>query len=259
MRVEILLSALEGNVDEILSKLNFSTDVLFVNQTSKNHNYVINKQDYLVRVIETKTRGLARSRNIAFDNANGDILLLCDDDVTFVDNYEEIVLKAFKELPHADIIVFNIDRINTEWHRKAPFTKISRASRFRTYGSVGTAIKKESYLKYNLEFDENFGAGSCYSSGEDSILFRDANRKGLQIYTYPETIAIVDFSESTWRDTEYDKIVMDKGALIARSFPRPYSLFSMYMAYAMRKDGYGILKNYKLVMNGVKKYLRDKK
>ena len=257
MKLEILLSALEGNVEEILDKLNYSSDILFVNQTDKNRDYTIRKEVSDIRIIETNTRGLSKSRNIAFDNAKGDILLICDDDVTYSDDYEEKILEAFNILPDADIIVFNIDRINSEWHNDRKFSKVAKASKFRTYGSVRIAIKKESYFSNQLRFDEEFGAGSLYASGEDSILLRDAHKKGMRIYTYPATIASVDFSESTWRDTKYDKIVKDKGALIARAFPRPYFIFKLYMAYAVRKPGFNIFKNYRLISEGVSEYIRD--
>ena len=40
--------------------------------------------------------------------ASSDIVVLADDDVHYVDDYEEKIIKAFEEKPDADMIIFNI-------------------------------------------------------------------------------------------------------------------------------------------------------
>ena len=46
-----------------------------------------------------------------------DIILLCDDDVIYNDNYEKIVISEFKKHPDADLITFNLNSPN-RWIKK---------------------------------------------------------------------------------------------------------------------------------------------
>lgn len=46
------------------------------------------------------------------------------------------------------------------------------------------AFKLKSFQKNNIWFNVNFGTGSIYGSGEESLMLREANKKGLKIYEY---------------------------------------------------------------------------
>ncbi|WCM69758.1 hypothetical protein LZD60_14275 [Clostridium perfringens] len=64
---------------------------------------------------------------MALLNANADICILCDDDVVYVDNYVDIVKRAFEEVDDADVIVFNINRVNTKVrNQEKVFRKIKK-------------------------------------------------------------------------------------------------------------------------------------
>src|SRR5690606_14700533 len=127
---------------------------------------------YRVRMISTDQIGLTRSRNLAIAHASSEICILCDDDVTYYDDYEDTILKAFRELPDADIIVFDIDRFNIKGNVKR-ILKIRKVPQYKAYGSVRIAFKLKSLQQYNIWFDINFGSGGLYSSGEESILLRE--------------------------------------------------------------------------------------
>lgn len=259
MKVEILLSCLNGNIEKILQNINLQCNILIINQCDENSFEEFIYNNFKVRVINTTTRGLAVSRNIALTNSMGDLLLICDDDVSYKDGLVHIVQSSFKRIDKADIAIFDIERINHVGKDPKPIRKIKQSKRFRTYGSVRIALKASSIKEKNIRFDEQFGTGSLFVSGEDSIFLRDAQKKGLKVYLFPNTIAEVDFSISTWRNTEKEKILQDKGALLARAYPSFLFPFLLYMTYATRGYGLNYFKRYYYIKKGIKEYKRISK
>ena len=47
---------------------------------------------------------------MAIANANGDFCLICDDDERFFPTYVQDIIKAFQDLPQADVIAFQVQR-----------------------------------------------------------------------------------------------------------------------------------------------------
>lgn len=60
-------------------------------------------------------KGLTKSRNYAIKHSEADVCLLCDDDEVFSRNYEEGILTAYRDLPEADVIIFNIGNRPAHW------------------------------------------------------------------------------------------------------------------------------------------------
>ena len=86
------------------------------------------KKDLSIRRLIKKSvctgRGLSNSRNMALENAEDDICILCDDDVVYCDRYAELVEEALEKVPDADMMVFNIETIS-------PVQAVRRRSRRR--------------------------------------------------------------------------------------------------------------------------------
>lgn len=259
MKLEVLMSCMNQNNFDLTKKMNLTTDILIINQTNKNkyEERIVNGN--MQRMISNDQKGLSKSRNELLLNMNGDIGILCDDDVEYVKDYETIILKAFKELKDADIIAFNIDRINSKITHRKLMTKIRKAPRYKNYSSVQIAFKKEAFYKNNLFFNINFGAGGKYSSGEEALLLRKANRKKLKIYEYPVIIANVDDSNSSWFTGYDEKFFYDKGAWLKEAYPKTYFIFMWYFVfkffYKYKISVYKILKN---INNGIKGYKLNK-
>lgn len=235
MRLEVLVSCLNQTNLSIAEELNIKTDAVIVNQCNK-WAYTESKQSgYTLKMIHVKQRGLTQSRNMALSYASGDICILCDDDVKYVDNYDEIILQAFTDLPQADIIVFNINRKNYNGD-VAPIEKMKQAPFFKSYGSVRIAFRLKTIKKENIWFDFNFGAGSTHTSGEESLFLQQARKKGLSIWEHPAIIAEVDFSTSTWREGYNEKFFYDKGALLNAMYPRSRYLLQFYYVMRLRSS-----------------------
>lgn len=234
LELEVLVSCMNQKDYSLVKKLNLQTDGVIVNQTDKNSYTEINVKNNTFKFISSNQRGLTVSRNLALSYASKDICILCDDDVYYYPDYKRKILKAFEELPDADIIIFDIDRINYRGNAKL-MKKVKRAHPYKSYGSVRIAFRRQSIERNNIKFDVNFGSGSVYSSGEETIFLNDARKKRLNIYEYPTVIARVDFQESTWRQGYDEKFFYDKGALLANAYPSLKYLFIFYYLKTLRK------------------------
>lgn len=255
MKLEILMSCMNQNNFDLTDNMNLTTDILIINQTNENRYNERVKNGNMQRMISNTQRGLSKSRNELLLNMSGDIGIFCDDDVKYEKNYKESILEAFKKLKDADIIVFNINRINSKVSHRKPMQKIRRAPKYKNYSSVQIAFKKESFYKNNLFFNINFGTGSKYSAGEESLLLRLANRKKLKIYEYPVTIATVDDSTSTWFRGYNAKFFYDKGAWLREAYPKTYFIFAWYFIFKfLKKYNLSFVLIFKNIINGIKGY-----
>lgn len=221
---------------DIIKKSNIKSDVLIVNQTFEDSewNTKINKRD--IRVINTTTRGLSKSRNIALKNTNAEICLLSDDDEYFMNDCEERIVKAFDKLPYADVIAFKIKNLSKKLPKK--ICKIGKLKSLRL-SSVQLAFRTESIIKTNIEFDENIGAGTLYSSGEENKFLYDCLSKGLKIYYVPITIAFMKESSSSWFNGYNEEYFKNKGAItryfMGKRFSFLYGLYFIVTKYSLYK------------------------
>lgn len=235
MRVEVLVATMNRKNINFIEDMNIKSDSLIINQSNYNGYEEINKENFKIRMLSNNQRGLSRSRNQAILYSEADICLFADDDVVYENDYVETILKAFKELPDADIIVFETEMINYKGGIvREKLKKIRKAPKYKNYGSVRIAFRRESFIKNNIWFNLNFGAGSKFKAGEETLVLRDANRKGMKIYEYPLKIAKVDYSESTWFEGYNEKYFYDKGAFLAVAYPKLKYILKYYYIYKFR-------------------------
>lgn len=236
MKIEVLVATMHQKDYRLLEKMKINSNVLFINQSDINMYDEYNSNGYRVRMFSNTQRGLSKSRNQALLLAEGEVCLLADDDIEYKEGYREKVLKAFEKIPDADIIVFNTTMINYSGGvRRKEIKKIRRAPRYKNYGSVRIAFRKDSLLKNNIWFNIFFGAGSFFGSGEESLVLRAANKKRLKIYEYPESIAEVDYSVSTWFEGYNEKYFYNKGAFLEAAYPKCKYFLMYYFLIKFRK------------------------
>lgn len=214
MNVQVLVSAMNQTNHTLLEKMNIQTDAIIINQCDKNELEDFKYKETSIRFLSFAERGVGLSRNNALMRATGDICLIADEDVTYAEDYEGIIVKAFRETPEADIIVFNVPSTNP----KRPSYMISKKSRVRwfnclRYGAVRIAARTERLRETSVSFSLLFGGGAKYSAGEDCLFIADCLKKGLKIYANPAVIGHVSQEESSWFEGYTNKFFEDKGAL----------------------------------------------
>ena len=259
MRIQVLLSTVNQEDYSLLEKMNICSDAVVVNQCDREGVCQFDYKGYSITWVDSKERGLSRSRNLAINNSTGDILLLCDDDEILESNYVETISKAYLECKDADMIVFNLNLLDCTFSEKL-FDKPRRIKKRKTYGSVHLSFKRESVIKNQILFDVRFGTGSkTYLSCEDNLFGLEFSKKRLIRYTYPGIIGSVSYANSSWFTGYDERFFFDKGAFLVAGYSWKRHFYKWYYVLKFSKlsslSSREILKNLNRGMKGFKKGL----
>lgn len=220
MSVQVLLATMKQKNFDFLPDLNIQSDILIGNQADFNEVSETTYQGHQAKMYSFAERGVGLNRNNTLMRATADYCLIADDDMVYVDNYPELVEKAFAALPDADVIIFNLHEKNTVRYVNKSTYRV-RLHNFMRFGAARLAIKTESIHLAGIHFNLCFGGGTEHSNGEDTIFLHDCLRSGLKIYAVPEYIATLrEDSESTWFTGYTDKYLRDKGLVYSIMFRR---------------------------------------
>lgn len=199
MKIEVLVATMHQKDHSIVERMNIQTNCVVVNQSDKESYEQFELNENSVKFISNTERGLSRSRNTALKHASGDICIIADDDVIYYDDYARKVREAYKALPNADIIIFDVPKSDNLSQVK--FGNDIMKFNFRKamqINSVRITFKLASIKNKGISFNNIFGTGSIYSHGEENIFIKECWKKGLKIYYYPERIAEVNDHSSSW-------------------------------------------------------------
>lgn len=248
MNFQILISTVNSN---FLKKIkSIPAKYILINQydditaiTSKNYIYNFNE------------RGLAKSRNHAIKLAEADICLVSDDDLEYKKNIEAIILDAFLKNDDADIITFQVETPDGNMYKKyRPTPFWHRRKSIMSVSSVEIAFKMASVQRVGLKFDENFGLGSKFPTGEEVIFLTDALKKNLNILYIPIPI-VIHPAESSGKNYDNIALIEAKGAMFFRLFGYLGYVASALFAYKKHSFSPYSLRVFMFNMfSGIKKY-----
>ncbi|WP_298555149.1 glycosyltransferase family A protein [uncultured Algibacter sp.] len=193
VELEILVSTMNQNslsfLDSMFPYCDLSSlHILVVNQTKKGKE--LSSSSANIRVINSYEKGLSKSRNLAIENAVGNICLISDDDVQYVKGFQNIVAKAFEQYTEVSIIRFKIDTFSGQAYKKYPdsSTVLTTRKSIKSASSIEIGFRKKTIIKYNIKFNAMFGLGGIFPSGEEYLFLKDTLKKCLKVYFYNETI-----------------------------------------------------------------------
>lgn len=236
MKIEVLASAVEQNLTELVAKMNIHTDAVLVNQCGRYGYTEIPVSDGTVKCLSMPERGVGLSRNTALLHARGDICLFSDEDIVLKDDYEKEILRAYRELPDADMILVNVKVAparRTYWNED-----IHRVS-YRNYGrypAYSITAKQDALRRANVYYSVLFGGGAKYSNGEDSLFLRDCLKAGLKIYAHTVCIGEETERESTWFSGYHEKFFKDRGVLYHFLYGKMAFLLSFRFLWVHRTE-----------------------
>lgn len=237
MRIQVLVATMHQTDHSLLEKMNIQTDAIIINQCDRNDYEEFSYNGHTIRFISTIQRGLSRSRNMALSYADGDICLIADDDIRYVDGYESIVRNAFEKEPRADIIAFNAYMINDSSKRQRRIIEQNKeVAKHRYYSSVRLGFRLNKIQKIGLRFNELFGAGAPYCMGEESLLLREARKKGLRFFQNVAYVSEVDCSSSTWFQGCDANYYFNKGVFLGAAYGNTAWLFKWYFILQSRNE-----------------------
>lgn len=232
MKLEVLLSCMHQTDFSLVESSRLTGDVCIINQCDREDFSQMPTKRGMARMFSTRDRGLTRSRNMALEKSAADICLLCDDDEVFVPDYEEIITRAYENLPNADVIVFNMvgrpaslgNRV-----RRLHFPYTCRVSSWQI------SFRRRSLLDSGVRFDTLLGAGTGNGGEEELKFLTDCRRAGLRVYYVPEAIASVAQEVSTWFHGYTETYFENRGATTRYILGLPLALaYAVYYTVSKR-------------------------
>ncbi|ETD72654.1 hypothetical protein V757_03125 [Pelistega indica] len=259
MRFQILMATMHK---QKISDINWdekgiTSDVLLINQSDFSGRETSGK----IQMISTTDRGSSNSRNLAIDNALGDICLIADDDVKYLPGYEEKILAEFAKYPEADIITFQIQTPEgNKFNMGYPDVPMKHSWRsILKCASIEIAFRRDAINKAQLRLNKLFGLGSHYRIHDEIIFLKEALDKGLNLRYAPIPV-VIHPAESSGTDFN-DHLIYSKGAAFAKLFAYKAYAFNIVFSikkYALYKKNKSFWQFLALMNKGTADYLKGK-
>jgi len=238
MKLQVLMATmnvkteatLPAGIDELIKN---KVKCTLINQCSSQNDHLFVNQNKL-SVFSFFEKGLSKSRNRNLKLLTETIGLISDQDIHFKKGFQETIISAYKQYPDADIITFQIEdedgkllknyRKEAFWMNQRDIMKVS---------SVEITCKAASIRNNHLIFDEDFGLGAVFPTGEEAIFLSDALKKGLKILYLPLPIVIHPRDSSGYQFSNNKSLIRAKGAMFYRMFG--FSAYPISIIFAIKK------------------------
>ena len=224
--IEILVSTMNrSTLDFLISMFPFTHfsafSILVINQTTAEK--LLESQYPSVRVINSFERGLSKSRNLALDNAKGDLCILTDDDVVFTPDFEDSVIKAFNREPSIALASFRVKTPDGKLFKKYPQTRKIKLNHLDLFNiiSVEMVLNKKLVHAAGVRFNENFGIGAKFSMGEEALFVNELYSKKLKIVMEPQVLVFHPKVSTTTKISIEEKYYI-QGAVCTAIFKMGY-------------------------------------
>lgn len=255
MTLQVLVATMHQTDHSLLEKMNIQSDAVVINQCDRNEIERFTYKGHNILWMSLNERGIGLSRNTALMRSTADIVLFADEDVSYLDNYPQMVVSAFEKNPEADILLVDLEAVGAVKHHDKPYT-FRRVKWYNAmhYGAVHFACKRENLFAKGLSYNLLFGGGAKYSCGEDNIFLASALKAGLKVWAIPGYVGTVTHGESTWFQGYTDKYFYDKGVLMETIFgAKAYPLVTiLFLKNRGQSETYGLRKAIKKAFEGIK-------
>ena len=198
MKLSILLPTLgerEYEFRRLCDSLNIQVDkhlfeLIVVSQS--NHQKIKNileEFNFTHKHIQIDKRGLSHARNIGLKYVEGEYLLLSDDDAWYPDKVLEEIINSMDDL-NSDIVMYKIfDPISNQFYKD--YSKHSRKInniQLLKKSSIEMCFNLDKIHKEAIYFNEDFGLGAKYRSGEENLLLKSLLQKKYKAVYIDKTI-----------------------------------------------------------------------
>lgn len=261
MKLQTLAAAIDQTDYSLAEKLNLQTDALIGNQCDRTGTETITWRGQRITYLNAEDRGVGRNRNRLLDHAEGDFLILADDDMRFVEGYPAIAEQAIAACADADVYIFNLIEQKPRRYVNRKTARVGRRQ-YARYGAARLMLRRETIQRAGIRFSLDFGGGARYGSGEDTIFLRDCLDKGLKLCAVPYALAEIDQeAESSWFRGYNRKFFRDKGALYACLYPRIWwgMAFRFLLVHRKRfQDGLPLHQALMAMLSGGREYAAER-
>ncbi|WP_243388120.1 glycosyltransferase family 2 protein [Bacillus kexueae] len=186
--------------------------------------------------VRMNKKGLSIARNEGMKYVKGDIVTFSDDDCWYPpEAFANIVERIRRE--DAGAMCFQIfDPLCEQYYKDYGDREeqIDSIMRLFNVSSIEIFINLNKIDRKHVSFDERFGVGGIYPSGEENIFLTDLFKKGYQINYVPE-IVVYHKKKSLAQIKMNDNQIIGKGALFRRIFSPPVALI-LTIAFVLKKN-----------------------
>jgi glycosyltransferase involved in cell wall biosynthesis len=210
--IQVLIATMfkedRSEVIKLLDCMNIDSDCIVVSQCNKNATEQIYYKKHIIKIIYSTERGLSKSRNMALQYADADIVVIADDDMRYIDGYAQKIVDIHR-IYSDDVLIFQVIDLK----------KYPKKEKRMNFFLIHKIESREITMKLNsikiIKFNEYFGTGSSYfQCGEENIFLRDCINKRKKIKYIPVKIALpVENRPSTWFVGYNKKRFIDQGAI----------------------------------------------
>ena len=261
-RLQILVSAVNKDAGKLPETMKLESDAVIVNQiigedasSQEDLDEELCFGEHKAIILTRHEKGVGRSRNLAFDNADHEIIQFGDDDIVYDSGYADRIVSEFDAHPEADVLLFNVKaQPGRETYWNEDFAKISwkNYGRYPAYAICARRNKlRDSGVRYSLLF----GGGAPYMNGEDSLFLHDCLKAGLAVYRTDVAIGHELVGESTWFKGYTEKFFFDRGVLYHFLYGKMAVLLGFRFLFNNRQSmcaDMGLFKCFRLLVSGVR-------
>lgn len=190
----------------------------------------LKRKDFVI--YRTDTKGLSKNRNHALSKATATFLLISDDDVDYTQERLKAVIESFEQNPNMDILTFKYDSISAS--KSYPANRFSLKNPTKGYfvTSFEIALRRKNIIG-KIWFNENFGIGATFPSGEEDVFIKDCLESGLTGMFLPITITRHDGTTTSERNLKLSSRPQTKGAVFLHLHPKDW--FPRMIIHAIRE------------------------
>jgi glycosyltransferase involved in cell wall biosynthesis len=228
MRFSLIVATLDrpNDLKNLLESLVLQTykdfQVIIVDQSDNKDSFkIVDEYRFQLDIIylHSEIKGLSIARNVGLSLADGDIIAFPDDDCCYSANVLELVSKHFLENASYHIISTNSQasiRDNSKYH-SAP----SSIRELNVWNIFSTIISFTLFIRNNeiniLKFDESFGVGAQFGSGEETDLILRLIKEGAKGCYFPDVMVFHPVNKINSIERGY-KYALGFGALHRKHF-----------------------------------------
>lgn len=237
--LEILVSTMNrSNLDFLIPMFPFAKfsdfNILIVNQT--NENSLIKSNFPNIKVVNSFEKGLSKSRNLAIKNATGKIVLIADDDVQYLENFEENIIDNFNQNKEASVICFQTKTTENKPYSNYKSEKfLMNKKQIFWVLSIEIVFKSDEIKKKNVVFNEHFGLGAKFEDSESLFFLRRVIHNNLKVLFVPKYI-VKHKKYSSSDELNSDRWLYARAANLYKRFQKfSYFLLFKLVFFLLRK------------------------
>ena len=175
--------------------------------------------------------------------------------MVYYDGLANALELAFERVPQADVMVFGIDIVKDGVVTEKRRCKNARLHVWNSmkYGTVRLAVRRSAIISKNITFNQCFGGGCPFSSGEDSLFLKACFDAGLKVYSYDYVLGTCCKDTSSWFVGYNEKYFYDRGVLVRNLFPKTAYIMALYFGIRFKRETkLDVMKRLKYIYRGVR-------